>query len=181
MCRSRAVHEQVCELEKFLAIDAGFWLHTNSLPLVTTQISIKFCKGQFLSATKSAALLQSAKKLAFHLRASPYRLRENLSRIGFCEGHDFSRAAKSSEIGRALAPEVGFLSPKEFFRSLFSDTTNRFKSDATLGAGIGIRLFQQKAEPLAALANEETEAVRLASSAVSLVVRTAFSTVQCDI
>ena len=27
----------------------------------------------------------------------------------FWEGHDFSRTAKSSKIGRALAPEVGFL------------------------------------------------------------------------
>jgi hypothetical protein len=32
--------------------------------------------------------------------------------MGFGKGSDFSRAAKSFKIGRAFAPEVGFLLPK---------------------------------------------------------------------
>jgi hypothetical protein len=46
------------------------------------------------------------------MRAAASRLLENSASNKFGEGHDFSRAVKSSKIGRALAPEVGFLLPK---------------------------------------------------------------------
>ena len=45
-------------------------------------------------------------------------LLKNSASNRFWEGHDFSRAAKSFKIGRALAPEVGFLLPKRVFSSL---------------------------------------------------------------
>ena len=38
-------------------------------------------------------------------RARLHRVRENSGSEGFWEGHDFSRAVKSSKISRALAPE----------------------------------------------------------------------------
>ena len=56
-----------------------------------------------------------------------YRLRKNSGSIGFWEGHDFSRAAKSFRIARALAPEVCFLRLDEFFRSLFRRWISEFK------------------------------------------------------
>ena len=44
-----------------------------------------------------------------------HSLLKNSASNRFWEGHDFSRAAKSSIIGRALAPEVGFLLRKQVF------------------------------------------------------------------
>jgi hypothetical protein len=44
------------------------------------------------------------------------RLLKNSASNRFWEGHGLSRAAKSSKIGRALAPEVGFLLPKRVFQ-----------------------------------------------------------------
>ena len=48
--------------------------------------------------------------------SKPSRLRKNSATNRFWEGRDFSRAAKSSKIGGALAPEVGSLLPKRVFQ-----------------------------------------------------------------
>jgi hypothetical protein len=45
-----AVHEQVCELEKFLAIDAGFRCIQISLTLLKTRIRLSFEKARLLGA-----------------------------------------------------------------------------------------------------------------------------------
>jgi hypothetical protein len=50
------------------------------------------------------------------MRAAMSRLLKTSASNRFWEGHDFSRAAKSSKIGRALALEVGFLLPKRVFQ-----------------------------------------------------------------
>jgi hypothetical protein len=54
-------------------------------------------------------------RASLRIRASLHRLRKKSASNRFWEGHDFSRAAKPSKIGRALAPEVGFLPPKQVF------------------------------------------------------------------
>jgi hypothetical protein len=46
------------------------------------------------------------------------KLLKNSASNRFWEGHDFSRAAKSFRIGRALAPEVAFCCQNDFFSSL---------------------------------------------------------------
>jgi hypothetical protein len=49
------------------------------------------------------------------MKAATSRLVKNSASNRVWEGHDFSRAAKSNKVGRASAPEVGFLLPKSRF------------------------------------------------------------------